>query len=91
MRQSERVRGGAEEVGEQSRRGSWPDTASTSHSSLGTPDEAPPGRKVQKFNRALAPEADSFKFSRRPWRRTGLSLSPADLVEEFAQQECGPK
>jgi len=190
MRHSERVRGGAEEVGEQSRRGSWSDTASTSHSCLRTPDEAsqipirlnrqipeletcntqnlsrklllssptrsssrpplpsisnrellglenllfaenkhrrsvliancepndflnfkvclatfqaciatrssrraglPPGRRVHKFNGALAPEADSFRFSRRPSRRTGFSLSPADLVEELAQQECGPK
>jgi hypothetical protein len=211
MRQSESVfRGGAEEVGEQSRRGSWCDTASTSHSCLRTPDEASqipirlnrqipeletslslrkqtttecsnrqkiqfcstqnlsrkllvwsstrsssgrplpsisncellrleilqlagnkhrrsvlianfepndflnfkvclaslgaciatrsfrgaglqPRRKVHKFNRALAPEVDSFKFSRRPSRRTRFSLSPADLVEELARQECDPK
>jgi hypothetical protein len=50
-----------------------------------------PRRKVHKFNRDLAPEADSFKFSRRPSRRTRFSLSPANLAEELAQQECGPR
>ena len=184
MRQSERVRGGAEEAGEQSRRGSWSDTASISHSFLRTPDEAcripirsnrpkiqscntqnlsrkllvssptrsssrrplpsfsnrellgleilqldenkqrrwvpiakvepndflnfkvclatlraciatvrfrGAGLRPRKFNRALAPEADSFQFSRRPSGRTGLSPPAAELVEELTQQESGPK
>jgi len=50
-----------------------------------------PRRKVRNLNRALAPEADSLKFSRRPSMRPCFSLSPAALVEKLAQQEPGTK
>jgi len=92
MRQRERVRGGAEQGREQSRRGSWSDTPSNSQSPLRTPDEASQipiklNRQIAELETALSLRKQTTANCSNRQKNSFLATSRSPLTTRISNRE----
>ena|ERR1700722_19057682 len=92
MQQSERVQGGVKEGGEQSRRGSWSDTANTSLPTLRTPDESGQilinlSRQIPELKHPLSLRKQTTANRSNRQRNSFLATSHSPLTTRISNRE----